>query len=72
MALSADLFLQAWRPPAYVISGPINWLSMFLVGTVFRYVVVRNVLLLSLKVGYAHRDVGKVCKHSVLSTKSSC
>ncbi|XP_056885962.1 solute carrier family 2, facilitated glucose transporter member 11 isoform X1 [Takifugu flavidus] len=39
MALSADLFLQAWRPSAYVISGTINWLSMFMVGMLFGYVV---------------------------------
>ncbi|XP_076012961.1 solute carrier family 2, facilitated glucose transporter member 5-like [Genypterus blacodes] len=39
MALPADLFLQAWRPSAYVISGTINWLSMFLVGMLFGYVV---------------------------------
>lgn len=45
MALSADLFLQAWRPPAYVISGTINWLSMFMVGMLFGYVVVRDALL---------------------------
>lgn len=45
MALPADLFLQAWRPSAYVISGTINWLSMFMVGMLFGYVVVRNALL---------------------------
>ncbi|XP_062252807.1 solute carrier family 2, facilitated glucose transporter member 11-like [Platichthys flesus] len=39
MALPADLFLQAWRPSAYVISGTVNWLSMFLVGMLFGYVV---------------------------------
>ncbi|KAM3622523.1 uncharacterized protein V6R79_026204 [Siganus canaliculatus] len=39
MALPADLFLQAWRPSAYVISGTINWLSMFLVGMSFGYIV---------------------------------
>jgi len=41
MALPADLFLQAWRPSAYVISGTINWLGMFLIGMLFGYVVVR-------------------------------
>lgn len=41
MALPADLFLQAWRPSAYVISGTINWISMFLVGMLFGYIVVR-------------------------------
>lgn len=40
MALPADLFLQAWRPSAYVISGTISWLSMFLVGILFGYIVV--------------------------------
>ncbi|XP_071383050.1 solute carrier family 2, facilitated glucose transporter member 11-like [Centroberyx affinis] len=39
MALPADLFLQAWRPSAYVISGTINWLGLFLVGMFFRYLV---------------------------------
>lgn len=41
MALPADLFLQAWRPSAYVISGTINWLAMFAVGMLFGYIVVR-------------------------------
>lgn len=45
MALSADLFLQAWRPSAYVISGTINWLGMFMVGMLFGYIVVRKALL---------------------------
>ncbi|KAM4613755.1 solute carrier family 2, facilitated glucose transporter member 11-like [Polymixia lowei] len=39
MALPADLFLQAWRPSAYVISGTINWLSLFFIGMLFPYVV---------------------------------
>uniref|UniRef100_A0A665VJL4 Solute carrier family 2, facilitated glucose transporter member 5 n=2 Tax=Echeneis naucrates TaxID=173247 RepID=A0A665VJL4_ECHNA len=39
MALPADLFLQAWRPSAYVISGTISWLSMFLLGMLFGYIV---------------------------------
>uniref|UniRef100_A0A4W6D6C0 Solute carrier family 2, facilitated glucose transporter member 5 n=1 Tax=Lates calcarifer TaxID=8187 RepID=A0A4W6D6C0_LATCA len=39
MALPADLFLQAWRPSAYVISGTINWLGMFVVGMLFGYIV---------------------------------
>ncbi|KAM7005851.1 solute carrier family 2, facilitated glucose transporter member 11-like isoform 2-T2 [Tautogolabrus adspersus] len=39
MALPADLFLQAWRPSAYVISGTINWLGMFLVGMSFGFIV---------------------------------
>ncbi|XP_070813789.1 solute carrier family 2, facilitated glucose transporter member 11-like [Chaetodon trifascialis] len=39
MTLPADLFLQAWRPSAYVISGTISWLSMFLVGLFFSYLV---------------------------------
>ncbi|XP_017263664.1 solute carrier family 2, facilitated glucose transporter member 11-like [Kryptolebias marmoratus] len=39
MALPADLFLQAWRPSAYVISGTINWLSMFVIGMLFGYIV---------------------------------
>ncbi|XP_029906572.1 solute carrier family 2, facilitated glucose transporter member 11-like [Myripristis murdjan] len=39
MALPADLFLQAWRPSAYVISGTVNWLGMFVVGMSFGYIV---------------------------------
>ncbi|XP_041639520.1 solute carrier family 2, facilitated glucose transporter member 11-like [Cheilinus undulatus] len=39
MALPADLFLQAWRPSAYVISGTINWLGMFLIGMSFGFIV---------------------------------
>lgn len=39
MALPADLFLQAWRPSAFVISGTINWLGMFVVGLCFGYIV---------------------------------
>ncbi|XP_074527836.1 solute carrier family 2, facilitated glucose transporter member 11-like [Halichoeres trimaculatus] len=39
MALPADLFLQAWRPSAYVISGTINWLGMFVVGLSFGFIV---------------------------------
>lgn len=45
MALPADLFLQAWRPSAYVISGTVNWLCMFLVAMLFGYIVVRKVAL---------------------------
>ncbi|XP_010744650.2 solute carrier family 2, facilitated glucose transporter member 11 [Larimichthys crocea] len=39
MALPAELFLQAWRPSAFVISGTINWLCMFLVGMLFSYIL---------------------------------
>ncbi|KAJ8379848.1 hypothetical protein SKAU_G00006260 [Synaphobranchus kaupii] len=39
MALPADLFLQAWRPAAFVISGTICWASQFLIGMCFPYVV---------------------------------
>lgn len=41
-ALPVDLFLQAWRPAAFVVSGTIGWLSMFVVGMCFSYVVVRH------------------------------
>lgn len=40
MCLPADLFLQAWRPSAYVVSGTVNWLSLFIIGMIFPYVVV--------------------------------
>ncbi|CAL8335558.1 unnamed protein product [Merluccius merluccius] len=39
MALPADLFLQAWRPSAYVCSGTINWVGLFLIGMLFPYIV---------------------------------
>uniref|UniRef100_A0A4W5M775 Major facilitator superfamily (MFS) profile domain-containing protein n=1 Tax=Hucho hucho TaxID=62062 RepID=A0A4W5M775_9TELE len=39
MALPADLFLQAWRPSAKVISGFVNWLGLFLIGMFFPYIV---------------------------------
>ncbi|KAI1900619.1 hypothetical protein AGOR_G00051790 [Albula goreensis] len=39
MTLPADLFLQAWRPAAYVISGTICWVTLFLVGMLFPYIV---------------------------------
>ncbi|XP_075893472.1 solute carrier family 2, facilitated glucose transporter member 5-like isoform X2 [Nelusetta ayraudi] len=39
MALPADLFLQAWRPSAYVIGGTVNYLGMFFIGLCFGYIV---------------------------------
>ncbi|KAL2090970.1 hypothetical protein ACEWY4_013233 [Coilia grayii] len=39
MCLPADLFLQAWRPSAYVVSGTVNWLSLFVIGMLFPYIV---------------------------------
>lgn len=39
LVLPADLFLQSWRPSAYVISGTVNWLCMFIVGLLFGYIV---------------------------------
>lgn len=42
MALPADILLQAWRPSAYVIIGTINWLSVFVIGMLFGYIVVRH------------------------------
>ncbi|XP_066545318.1 solute carrier family 2, facilitated glucose transporter member 11 isoform X1 [Amia ocellicauda] len=38
LTLPAELFLQAWRPSAYVISGTCNWVSLFLIGMFFPYV----------------------------------
>lgn len=42
MVLPADILLQAWRPSAYVIIGTINWLSIFVIGMLFGYIVVRH------------------------------
>ncbi|XP_036382178.1 solute carrier family 2, facilitated glucose transporter member 11-like [Megalops cyprinoides] len=39
MTLPADLFLQAWRPSAYVISGTVGWVSLFFIGMFFPFVV---------------------------------
>ncbi|XP_068598178.1 solute carrier family 2, facilitated glucose transporter member 11-like [Brachionichthys hirsutus] len=39
LSLPADIFLQAWRPPAYVILGIIFWLSVFILGMTFGYTV---------------------------------
>ncbi|XP_037535712.1 solute carrier family 2, facilitated glucose transporter member 11-like [Nematolebias whitei] len=38
-ALPADILLQAWRPSAYVLIGTINWLSVFVIGMLFGYIV---------------------------------
>ncbi|XP_068170839.1 solute carrier family 2, facilitated glucose transporter member 11-like [Antennarius striatus] len=38
-SLPADIFLQAWRPPAYVLFGVILWLSIFVLGMTFGYTV---------------------------------
>ena len=54
LALPADLFLQAWRPSAFVISGTVNWLCMFLIGMVFSYIVVRYQLCTTLQIIYTH------------------
>uniref|UniRef100_A0A3P9CGE4 Major facilitator superfamily (MFS) profile domain-containing protein n=1 Tax=Maylandia zebra TaxID=106582 RepID=A0A3P9CGE4_9CICH len=39
MVLLADLFLQVWRPSAYVVCGTINWLCMFVIGLLFVFFV---------------------------------
>ncbi|XP_068598177.1 solute carrier family 2, facilitated glucose transporter member 11-like [Brachionichthys hirsutus] len=39
LVLPARIFLQAWRPPAYVLFGILTWLSLFLVGMTFGYIV---------------------------------
>ncbi|CAB1354004.1 unnamed protein product [Coregonus sp. 'balchen'] len=36
--LGPYIFLQAWRPSAYVISGSINWFSLFLIGMFFPFI----------------------------------
>lgn len=41
MVLPADIFLQAWRPSAFLIGGTVNFLGMFLIGLCFGYIVVR-------------------------------
>ncbi|XP_042563264.1 solute carrier family 2, facilitated glucose transporter member 5-like, partial [Clupea harengus] len=39
MCLSADLFLQAWRPSAFAVGGIVNWAGLFLIGMLFPYIV---------------------------------
>ena len=46
MCLSADLFLQAWRPSAFAVGGIVNWAGLFLIGMLFPYIVVRTSYLL--------------------------
>lgn len=42
MCLPTDLFLQVWRPSAFAIGGIVNWISLFLVGMLFPFIVVRS------------------------------
>ncbi|MFT7808452.1 solute carrier family 2, facilitated glucose transporter member 11-like isoform X2 [Arapaima gigas] len=37
--LTAELFTQTSRPAAYMIGGSVNWLSFFIVGLVFPFIV---------------------------------
>ncbi|KAG7272938.1 hypothetical protein CRUP_020181 [Coryphaenoides rupestris] len=37
--LIVTLSFKAWRPSAYVCSGTINWVSLFLIGMLFPYIV---------------------------------
>ncbi|XP_012671297.2 solute carrier family 2, facilitated glucose transporter member 11-like isoform X2 [Clupea harengus] len=37
--LAAELFTQAGRPAAYMIGGSVNWLSFFLIGMAFPFIV---------------------------------
>uniref|UniRef100_A0AAQ4QMY1 Solute carrier family 2, facilitated glucose transporter member 5 n=1 Tax=Gasterosteus aculeatus aculeatus TaxID=481459 RepID=A0AAQ4QMY1_GASAC len=38
--LTTELFTQTARPAAYMIAGSLNWLSFFLIGLVFPFVVI--------------------------------
>lgn len=38
--LAAELFTQTGRPAAYIIGGSVNWLSFFLIGMTFPFIVV--------------------------------
>ncbi|KAF6718783.1 Solute carrier family 2, facilitated glucose transporter member 11 [Oryzias melastigma] len=38
--LTTELFTQASRPAAFIISGSVNWLSFFFVGLVFPFIVI--------------------------------
>lgn len=42
--LPSELFLQAWRPPAFLLAGTVSWLSLFIVGVTFGYIVVSYLL----------------------------
>ncbi|XP_019110452.2 solute carrier family 2, facilitated glucose transporter member 11b isoform X1 [Larimichthys crocea] len=37
--LTTELFTQTTRPAAYMIAGSVNWLSFFLIGLVFPFIV---------------------------------
>ncbi|XP_068172244.1 solute carrier family 2, facilitated glucose transporter member 11-like [Antennarius striatus] len=39
LSFPAEIFVQAWRPPAFVILGILLWLSVFIVGMTFGYIV---------------------------------
>lgn len=54
MALSADLFLQAWRPSAFVIGSTVGYLGMFFTGMCFGYIVVSQALATEPSVAYKH------------------
>ncbi|MBN3299619.1 GTR11 protein, partial [Amia calva] len=38
--LTTELFTQTARPAAYMIGGSVNWLSFFLIGMIFPFIVV--------------------------------
>ena len=40
--MAAELFTQAGRPAAYMIGGSVNWLSFFLIGMAFPFIVVSD------------------------------
>ncbi|XP_068184117.1 solute carrier family 2, facilitated glucose transporter member 11-like [Antennarius striatus] len=39
IVLPSELFLQAWRPSAFVVGGTVSWVTLFIVGISFGYVV---------------------------------
>lgn len=41
--LITEIFIQSYRPSAYVFNGVINWIQLFVLGLVFPFVAVSKV-----------------------------
>lgn len=41
--LITEIFIQSYRPAAYVFNGVVNWIQLFILGLVFPFLVVSKV-----------------------------
>lgn len=41
--LITEIFIQSYRPAAYVLNGVTNWIQLFILGLVFPFIVVSKV-----------------------------